>query len=88
MKSFFKSSVFSILILSFIFLTANYPAISFAASAKKAAQTPADKFGKVNAAFEVNKMSDMSDFNPANPVIPTGDTIKIAIVAPFSGPAS
>ena len=30
----------------------------------------------------------MSDFDPANPVIPTGDTIKIAIVASFSGPAA
>lgn len=88
MKNFFKSFVFSILILSFLFLTTNYPAISLAASAKKAAPASADKLGKVNAAFEINKMSDMSDYNPANPVIPTGDTIKIAIVAPFSGPAS
>ena len=31
---------------------------------------------------------DMSDFDPGNPVIPHGDTIKIAIVAPFSGPAA
>ncbi len=42
----------------------------------------------VNAAFDVNKMGDMSDFDPSNPVIPTGDTIKIAIVASFSGPAA
>ena len=40
----------------------------------------------VNAAFDVNKMGDMSDFDPNNPVIPTGDTIKIALVASFSGP--
>lgn len=40
------------------------------------------------AAFDVNKMGDMSDFDPNNPVIPTGDTIKIAIVASFSGPAA
>jgi ABC-type branched-subunit amino acid transport system substrate-binding protein len=33
-------------------------------------------------------MSDMSDFDPNNPVIPTGDTIKIAIVASHSGPAA
>jgi ABC-type branched-subunit amino acid transport system substrate-binding protein len=38
--------------------------------------------------FDVNKMGDMSDFDPGNPVIPTGDTIKIAIVASFSGPAA
>ena len=42
----------------------------------------------VNAKFDVNKMSDMSDFDPNNPVIPTGDTIKIAVVASFSGPAA
>jgi ABC-type branched-subunit amino acid transport system substrate-binding protein len=43
---------------------------------------------KPNAAFDVNKMGDMSDFDPNNPVIPTGDTIKIALVASFSGPAA
>jgi ABC-type branched-subunit amino acid transport system substrate-binding protein len=41
-----------------------------------------------NAAFDVNKMADMSDFDPNHPVIPTGDTIKIALVASFSGPAA
>lgn len=30
----------------------------------------------------------MADFDPSNPIIPTGDTIKIAIVASFSGPAA
>jgi ABC-type branched-subunit amino acid transport system substrate-binding protein len=43
---------------------------------------------KVNASFDVNKMGDMSDFDPNKPVIPTGDTIKIALVASFSGPAA
>jgi branched-chain amino acid transport system substrate-binding protein len=41
-----------------------------------------------NAAFDVNKMGDMSDFDPNHPLIPTGDTIKIAVVASFSGPAT
>ena len=40
------------------------------------------------AKFDADKMGDMSDFDPGNPVIPTGDTIKIAIVASFSGPAA
>jgi branched-chain amino acid transport system substrate-binding protein len=40
-----------------------------------------------NAKFDANKMGDMSDFDPGNPIIPTGDTIKIAVVASFSGPA-
>jgi ABC-type branched-subunit amino acid transport system substrate-binding protein len=43
----------------------------------------------VNAKFDANKMGDMSDFDPNSPkMIPTGDTIKIAIVASFSGPAA
>jgi ABC-type branched-subunit amino acid transport system substrate-binding protein len=42
----------------------------------------------VNARFDVGKMADMSDFDPNKPVVPTGDTIKIAIVASFSGPAA
>ena len=42
----------------------------------------------VNAAFDAKKMADMSDFDPNKPITPTGDTIKIAIVASFSGPAS
>lgn len=46
------------------------------------AQAPA------KAAFDFKAMGDMSDFDPANPVIPTGDTIKIAVVASFSGPAA
>ena len=41
-----------------------------------------------NAFFDPSKMGDMSDLDLSNPVIPTGDTIKIAIVASFSGPAA
>ena len=41
-----------------------------------------------NDRFDPGKMADMSDFDPSNPVVPTGDTIKIAIVASFSGPAA
>ncbi len=41
-----------------------------------------------NARFDASKMGDMSDFDPNNPVTPTGDTIKIAVVASFSGPAA
>jgi hypothetical protein len=40
-----------------------------------------------HAAFDVNQMGDMSAFDPNNPVVPTGDPIKIANVAFFSGPA-
>ena len=41
-----------------------------------------------NAAFDFKSMGDMSDFDPANAIVPTGDTIKIAVVASFSGPAA
>ena len=43
---------------------------------------------EVNARFDASKMGDMYDFDPSNPVIPTGDTIKIALVVSFSGPAA
>lgn len=43
---------------------------------------------EVKAKFDVSKMGDMSDFDPNNPVKITGDTIKIAVVASFSGPAA
>ena len=38
--------------------------------------------------FDAAKMSDMSDFNPNNPVVPTGDTIKIGLIEAFSGPGA
>src|SRR3972149_1203218 len=45
-------------------------------------------FTTPKAVFDANKMGAMADFDPKKPVIPTGDTIKIAIVASFSGPAA
>jgi branched-chain amino acid transport system substrate-binding protein len=50
--------------------------------------SPAYAQAPAKAAFDFKSMGDMSDFDPANPIIPTGDTIKIAIVASFSGPAA
>ena len=60
----------------------------FTGAGKASDGTVEGKVKKPSAAFDVSKMGDMSDFDPANPIIPTGDTIKIAIVAAFSGPAS
>ncbi|MBW2142067.1 MAG: ABC transporter substrate-binding protein [Deltaproteobacteria bacterium] len=41
------------------------------------------------AAFDVNKMADMSDFDPNNPIIYTGDdTIRIGLLQLFSGPGA
>jgi len=40
------------------------------------------------AAFDATKMSDMTGWDPANWVNPKGDTIRIAIVWPHSGPGA
>lgn len=71
------------------------PLTAVAAKAEKAVKGPmaektlkgsmAEKVPKPNAVFDASKMSDMSDFDPANWISPTGDTIKIAVVDPFSG---
>ena len=39
-------------------------------------------------AFDVNKMSDMTAYDPTNYENPTGDVIKIGLVEAFSGPAA
>lgn len=82
-------------IISFVLAAVINPLPSIAAEPKKSAKKKielktdlADKLGKAQAFFDVSKMSDMSDYDPANPVVPTGDTIKIAVVASFSGPAA
>jgi ABC-type branched-subunit amino acid transport system substrate-binding protein len=77
----------------FLFLmAAQIPQTVMAAKADKSPKAVkvdlTEKFGKPNAAFDADKMSDMSDYDPGNPVIPTGDTIKLAVVVSFSGPAS
>ncbi len=41
-----------------------------------------------NAGFDPDSMGDMSAFDPARWVTPEGDTIKIAVVWPFSGPGA
>jgi ABC-type branched-subunit amino acid transport system substrate-binding protein len=47
-----------------------------------------EKFPKPNAFFDIDKMSDMSDYDPSTSIVPTGDTIKLAVVVSFSGPAA
>ncbi len=42
----------------------------------------------IKARYDGNQIPDMSDFEPSTWEPPTGDTIKIAIVATFSGPAA
>jgi branched-chain amino acid transport system substrate-binding protein len=89
------NKVFLLLVCMTLCLIAYNPKVAFAANPASKVKTTkvlpgsmADKFKTVNAAFDASKLSDMSDFDPANPIIPTGDTIKIAVVASFSGPAA
>ncbi len=74
------------LILAALCLVLAGTSTAWAAKAEK--KTKSIALAKANAGFESSKMADMSDFDPANPVIPTGDTIKIALVASFSGPSA
>src|SRR6516165_701406 len=55
-------------------------AVSLAASGVRAQSAAAG--------YDFKDMPDMSDFDPATWTSPTGDTIKVAIVASFSGPAA
>jgi branched-chain amino acid transport system substrate-binding protein len=87
----FKGIVIFIGVFSFLFLTLYGPTVVSAAKAeRKSAKTEAalSNLGKANAWFDANKISDMSDFDPATWVGPEGDTIKIAYVNAFSGPAA
>ena len=83
----------SIMILTCIFsLTVLSPSVGLAAKTEKTATAVKgsinEKVAKPNAACDGVKMSDMSDFDPATLTQPTGDTIKIALVAAFSGPSA
>ncbi len=71
------------------------PSLASAAKEKKIDKTNKaaldDKIGKPNAKFDSKKMSDMSDFDPTTSAMQgtvKGDTIKIAYVNTFSGPAA
>lgn len=80
-------------VFSFILVVAFGSGASVSAKdIKKSASIKADPenawASKINASFDINKMSDMSDFDPATWASPKGDTIKIAYVNAFSGPAA
>jgi branched-chain amino acid transport system substrate-binding protein len=47
-----------------------------------------ETWAKPNAVFDANKMGDMSGWDPGNWVNPEGDTIRIAVFWPHSGPAA
>ena len=91
MKLFWKSVLAGFCVLSLLTLTGLQPPMADAAKpdkAKKAAPAKEPVLPAANAFFDADKMGDMSDFDPNNPIIPTGDTIRIAVVEPFSGPAA
>src|SRR5512145_1919157 len=78
MRSLLQRFSFLLLLIAVFSLAAYCPATAQAA-------TPLDE---AKAAFNADKMGNMSDFDPANITQPTGDTIKIGLVASFSGPSA
>lgn len=74
--------------ISIIFSICTLSALALGNYCPSHATTAAEKFGTPDAAFDAEEMGDMTGYDPSNPVIPTGDTIKIAVVASFSGPAA
>ncbi|NLX52957.1 MAG: ABC transporter substrate-binding protein [Deltaproteobacteria bacterium] len=78
-------------------IVAFQPADLFAAKPAKTEKTVkteavrgsmAEKHPNPNAAYDVSKMGDVSDFDPATYVAPKGDTIKIGYINCFSGPGA
>ena len=57
-------------------------------AAKKAAAGTMETWSKPNAKFDAAKMGDLSGFDPAKWVNPAGDTVKVAVVWPHSGPGA
>jgi len=92
MKLIGKSVTVLVCMLFLLTLAVYSPSTAMAAKDKKPAKAEkaglTETWSKPNAAFDASKMSDMTDYDPANPVVPKGDTIKIALVASFSGPAA
>jgi ABC-type branched-subunit amino acid transport system substrate-binding protein len=92
MKLIGKSVTVLMCVLFLLTLAVYSPSTAMAAKDKKPAK--ADKAGltetwsKPNAKFDASKMGDMSKYDPAKWVNPTGDTIKVAVVWPFSGPGA
>jgi len=94
MKVLSKSILVIVCVLCLIATTAYGPSPAMAAKAEKKAPAPAtaaasvETWSKPNAAFDASKMGDLVGWDPAKWVNPSGDTIKIAIVWPHSGPGA
>ena len=71
--------------------TPKAPAKASAKTHAKAAPAKSEAWetwSKPNAVFDAGKMGDMSGWDPAKWVNPEGDTIRIAVFWPHSGPAA
>ena len=84
-----------VVIVTILSLVALCPMTAMASKPDKGAKadkgikgTVAEKVPKANAGFDANKMSDMSEYDPAHWVSPTGDTIKIGAMNSYSGPGA
>lgn len=88
MKGISRNFLFILLALIAVSLTVCPPAALAAKAQKATKEDNRDRLAKAVSGFDVKKLSDMSDFDPGAWVSPTGDTIKIAVVASFSGPAA
>ncbi len=81
-----KKTWFAMVLLVFIFALSLDTVLAAPQKSDKKAAEKHTVTAATGMRFE--NFPDMSDFDPSNPVIPTGDTIKIAIVGSFSGPAA
>jgi branched-chain amino acid transport system substrate-binding protein len=77
-----------VVMVLFIFILALSLGTALAAPKKSDKKAVKEDAVKAATGLRFENSPDMSDFDPSNPVIPTGDTIKIAIVGSFSGPAA
>jgi ABC-type branched-subunit amino acid transport system substrate-binding protein len=96
----FRKSLAILIGIFFLFAMAVYnPSPAMAQKAGKKAQKATaakasynevawETWSKPNTAFDAAKMGDMSGYDPAKWVNPEGDTIKIAVVWPHSGPGA
>ncbi len=95
MKSFGKCFTIFMVVFLFAAIAVYSPSTAMAQKAEKKAK-PAkaakadavETWSKPNAKFDAGKMGDMSGWDPAKWVNPEGDTIRIAVFWPHSGPAA
>jgi len=92
LKALSRSSLVFFCSLFLLSLAVYSPSSALAQKAEKKAKAAkgeqTETWSKPNAKFDASKMGNMTGFDPAKWVNPEGDTIKIAVVWPFSGPGA